>query len=146
MPLIIPEPRYFSIPQSSWGRSLEKRGSELDSAGTIGDPGSAGLDELASRDHRGVAENRDQVALPAGFDTQDAEPVLVVVEGDALDQTSQDLRRARRRCLCHPVMMEMNMHMLWDRAPPPLLVSAHQQECRAVAEVVTQFDAVDSGR
>ena len=36
-----------------------------------------------------MAENRDQVALPAGFDTQDAEAVLLVVEGDALHQTGQ---------------------------------------------------------
>jgi phage tail tube protein FII len=36
-----------------------------------------------------MAENRDQVALPAGFDTQDAEAVLRGVEGDALDQTGQ---------------------------------------------------------
>jgi hypothetical protein len=32
-----------------------------------------------------MAEDGDQVALPAGFDTQDAKAVLVVVEGDALD-------------------------------------------------------------
>jgi hypothetical protein len=29
--------------------------------------------------------------LPAGFDAQDAEAVLRIVEGDALDQTSQNL-------------------------------------------------------
>jgi hypothetical protein len=33
----------------------------------------------------------DQVALPAGFDTQDAEATVRVVECDALDQTGQDL-------------------------------------------------------
>jgi hypothetical protein len=33
-----------------------------------------------------VTEDRDQVALTAGFDAQDAEPVLFVVEGDALDE------------------------------------------------------------
>jgi hypothetical protein len=49
------------------------------------------LDELAGRDHRGVAENCDQVALPASFDPQDAEAVLRVVEGDTLDQTGQNL-------------------------------------------------------
>src|SRR5467141_2079962 len=65
------------------GRSLEERGLELNPVGTVVDPGSARLDELAGRDHRGVAENGDQVALPAGFDTQDAEAVLLVVEGDA---------------------------------------------------------------
>jgi hypothetical protein len=33
-----------------------------------------------------VTEHGDQVALAAGFDPQHAEAVLVVVEGDALDQ------------------------------------------------------------
>jgi hypothetical protein len=50
------------------------------------DPGAVRLDELAGRDHRRVTENGDQVALPAGFDAQHAEPVLFVVEGDALDE------------------------------------------------------------
>jgi hypothetical protein len=33
-----------------------------------------------------VAEEGDLVAFTAGFDAQDAEPVLFVVEGDALDE------------------------------------------------------------
>jgi hypothetical protein len=37
-----------------------------------------------------MAEDGDQVALPAGFDAQDAESVLVIVECDALDQTGQN--------------------------------------------------------
>ena len=94
MPRIIPEPRYFSIPSIvGRGGSLEERGLELDTMGTVVDPASARLDELAGRDHRSVAENRDQVALPAGFDAQDAEAVLRVVEGDALDEAGQDLGR-----------------------------------------------------
>ena len=36
-----------------------------------------------------MAENSDRVALPAGFDTQDAEPALSIVEVDALDETGQ---------------------------------------------------------
>jgi hypothetical protein len=47
------------------------------------DPAPARLNELAGRDHRRVTEDGDQVALAAGFDAQHAEPVLVVVEGDA---------------------------------------------------------------
>src|SRR6266446_6727777 len=46
-----------------WLRSLEERGSELDAVCAVVDPGSARLDETAGRDHRGVAENRDQVTL-----------------------------------------------------------------------------------
>src|SRR5712671_1781544 len=65
---------------------------------------------LANRDHRRVAEDGDQVALPAGFDTQDAEAVLVVVEGDALDQTGQSLgRSARPGWLRHQGMMEIKV-------------------------------------
>jgi hypothetical protein len=54
-----------------------------------------------------MTEDGDQVALPAGFDTQDAEAVLIVVKGDALDQTGQDLGwRARPGWLHH--RREMN--------------------------------------
>src|ERR1700730_13367052 len=74
-------------------RSLEERGSELDAMRAVVDPGSARLDELTGRDHRSVAENRDLVSLPAGFNRQDGEAVLLVVVGDALDQTGQDLGR-----------------------------------------------------
>jgi hypothetical protein len=93
-----------------WRGSLEERGSELDAVRTVVDPGSARLDKLAGRNHCGVAENRDQVALPASFDPQDAEAVLVVVEGDPLDQTGQDLGRgARPRCLRHHGMMKIEI-------------------------------------
>jgi hypothetical protein len=68
-----------------WCR-LEERSSELDAVGAVVDPDSARLDELTGRDHRSMTENGDQVALAAGFDAQDAEPVLFVVEGDALDE------------------------------------------------------------
>src|ERR1700730_2555726 len=72
-----------------WLRSLEERGFELDTVRAVVDPGSARLDELAGRDHRGVAEDGDHVALAAGFDTQDAEAILRVVEGDPLHHTGQ---------------------------------------------------------
>jgi hypothetical protein len=66
--------------------NLEERGSELDAVSAVVDPGAARLDELAGSDHRRVTEDGDQVALAAGFDAQHAEPVLFVVEGDALDE------------------------------------------------------------
>jgi hypothetical protein len=44
------------------------------------------LDELAGRNHRRVTQNGDQVALATGFNAQHAEPVLLVVERDALDE------------------------------------------------------------
>ena len=59
-------------------------------------PRPARLDELAGRNHRCVAENGDQVALTPRLYPQHAEPVLLVVEGDALHQASEDLGR----CAC----------------------------------------------
>jgi hypothetical protein len=59
-----------------WRCGLKERGSELDSMVAVVAPGSTRLNELAGRDHRGVAENRDQVALSASFDAEDAEAVL----------------------------------------------------------------------
>ena len=56
----------------------------------------APLDELAGRDHRGVADDGDQVALAARLDPQHAEAVLGVVEGDPLDQPGQGLGRWAR--------------------------------------------------
>ena len=89
-------------------RRLEERRLELDAVGAVVDPASARLDELAGRDHRSVAKNCDQIALPAGLHLQNAEPVLVVMEGDALDQTGQNLcRGAHPRCLRHGHMMEI---------------------------------------
>jgi hypothetical protein len=67
-------------------RGLEERGSELEAMRPVVDSAPAGLDELAGRDHRRVTEYGDQVALTAGFDAQHAEPVLFVLEGDALDE------------------------------------------------------------
>ena len=78
----------------------------MDAVGTVVDPGSTCLNELGGRDHRGVANEGNEIALAAGFDTQNAEAVLGVVERDAVDQARQDLRRARRRCPRHPAMMD----------------------------------------
>jgi hypothetical protein len=67
----------------------------------------AGLHERAGRHHRRMTEDGDEVPLTAGFDPQHAEPILFVVEGDALDDTGQGLdRRARLQCLRYQAMME----------------------------------------
>jgi hypothetical protein len=42
---------------------------------------------FVGRDRGCVAEDSNQVALAAGFDPQNAEPVIFVVEGNALDQS-----------------------------------------------------------
>ena len=81
----------------------------MDSVRAVIDPGSARLNELAGRDHRRVTEDGDQVALPAGFDAEHTEAVIVVVEGYALDEAGQDLRRTHRRCARHPGMIEIKI-------------------------------------
>jgi hypothetical protein len=73
-------------------RRLAKRGFELDAMGTIVDPIAIRLNKLAGRDHRGMADDGDQIALPACFDPQNAEAVLRVVKRDAVDQPGQDFR------------------------------------------------------
>jgi len=49
-----------------------------------------------------MPDEGDEIALATGFDPQHAEAVVGVMEGDAVDQARQDLRRARRQGRCHP--------------------------------------------
>jgi hypothetical protein len=64
-------------------RGLQER---LDAVRTVVDPGPTRLNELAGRDHRGMANDGDQITLTSGFDAQNAEAVLGVVKRDAVDQ------------------------------------------------------------
>jgi hypothetical protein len=48
-----------------------------------------------------MANDGDEIALAAGFDAEHAEAVLGVMEGDAVDQSREDLRRTHRRYLRH---------------------------------------------
>jgi hypothetical protein len=73
----------------------------LDAMRAVVDPGPARLDELAGRDHRGMPDEGDEIALAASFDAEHAEAVLGIVEGDAVDQSCKDLRSAHRRYLRH---------------------------------------------
>ena len=59
--------------------------------GAVVHPFSGARDPLPGRHHGGVADNRDQVAMPPRPGPQHAEAVLGIVEGDALDQPGQDL-------------------------------------------------------
>ena len=53
-----------------------------------------------------MADDGDQITLTASFDTQNAEAVLGVVEGDAVDQAGQNLGwRTRFLWLHHPCKM-----------------------------------------
>ena len=87
MPRIIPEPRYFSMPSTVVGAvALRKEALNWTPwvRSLIQEP-LACLHELAGRDQRGVANEGDEIALPAGFDPQHAEAVLGVMERDAVD-------------------------------------------------------------
>ena len=67
-------------------------------------------------DHGGMTKDGYKVALPAGFDPQHAEAVLGIVKRDPVDQTGQDLRRARCRCPHHLRRMEEKVrrrHIRW---------------------------------
>ena len=65
------------------------------------DPPAARLHELTGANGRSVADDRDQIAMAARLDPQDAEAALLVVEGDALNQAGEvlalELRVIRRR-------------------------------------------------
>ncbi len=61
--------------------------------GAVVGPSPGGLDELAGRDHGSVPGDRDEVALAAGLQAQDAEAVFLVVIGHALDEAGEVLGR-----------------------------------------------------
>jgi hypothetical protein len=57
---------------------------ELLAMRAVVDPFAGCRDPLASRDGGGVADDRDQIAVPARFCAENAETVLLIMEGDAL--------------------------------------------------------------
>jgi len=59
--------------------------------GTVVDPFARRRDPFSRGDHRGVADNGDQVAVAARLDAENAEAVLGVVERDTLDDAGQNL-------------------------------------------------------
>ena len=72
-------------------RRAQEIGAELHAVRPVVDPPPARLHELAGADRRGVADDGDQVALAARLHPQHAEAAVVVVEGDALDETGEVL-------------------------------------------------------
>jgi len=92
MPRIIPEPRYFSIPSVVVG-AVALRNEALNWTPCVRSLIQLPLawTKLAGCDHCCVTEDSDQVPLAARFDAQHAEAVVVVVEGDALDEAGQNL-------------------------------------------------------
>src|SRR6478735_4833968 len=90
MSRIMPEPRYFSIPSTVVGgvafrnaaRNCRPWVRSLTQVPLICTP-------LAGGDAGGMADNGDQVPLPARLHAQHAEAALLVVVRHALDQTGQ---------------------------------------------------------
>ena len=81
------------------GRRRDRReaaGRELHAVDAVVHPRAFGLDELADRDGRGVADHGDRFAAAADQDAQDGEAVLLVVEGDAFDRARPGGRTTRR--------------------------------------------------
>jgi hypothetical protein len=66
-------------------------------------PFAAGLNELAGCNRRGMADDGDQIALAARLHPQDAEAVLVIMEGHALDEPGEDFRAAVGGGECGPL-------------------------------------------
>jgi hypothetical protein len=62
---------------------------ELLAVVTVVDPFARGRDPLAGSDRRGVADHRHQIPMSPRLGPKDAEAVLFVVEGDALDEACQ---------------------------------------------------------
>ena len=58
--------------------------------GAVVDPFARRGDPLAGGDDGGVADDGDQFAVAARLDAENAEAVLGVVEGDALDKARQN--------------------------------------------------------
>ena len=73
---------------------LEEGGPELQAVRPVVGPGAGDLDPFAGRDHGGMADDGDEVALPASLEAEHAEAVLLVVERDALHETGEVLRRS----------------------------------------------------
>ena len=68
---------------------LQKPRLELLAVGAIVDPFAGGGDPLAGGNGCGMADDGHQIAMPARLRPQNAEAVLGVVEGDALDEAGQ---------------------------------------------------------
>ena len=104
MPLTKPLPRYRSIPSAGGRRhGLQGGGFELQAVFLVPDPPAIRDQPFPSGHRRQRAHDRRLVPLPLAFHAQDAEAALVVVKGDALDQSGDLLGcgSALRDCGIH---------------------------------------------
>ena len=72
---------------------LEEGGLELQAVGAVVQPDPAYLYMLAGGDGNSVADHGNQVTLTTGFNAQNAEPALGIMEGDTLYQSDQRFGR-----------------------------------------------------
>ena len=73
------------------GRGLEEPGLELLTMSAVIRPVTGGRDPLAGGNHRGMANDRDEIAVTTRLHPDDAEAVLGVLVGDPLNQPSKHL-------------------------------------------------------
>src|SRR5438552_5168446 len=73
------------------GAMSQKAGFELLPVGAVVDPFARGGDPLTGGNGCGMADHGHDLTMPARLDAQDAEAVLLVVVGDALDETGEHL-------------------------------------------------------
>ncbi len=81
---------------------FQKPRPELLAVRTVVDPFARSGDPLARRDRRRLPDHGHQIAMPARLGSENAEPVLLIVEGDPLDQAGQHFLRRRLRFRPHP--------------------------------------------
>jgi hypothetical protein len=72
-------------------RGLQKPRFELLAMAPVVHPFAGRGDPLAGGDRRGMADDGHQVAMSTGLRPENAEAVLGVVEGDALDEAGKNL-------------------------------------------------------
>ncbi|KPH88253.1 hypothetical protein GLUCOINTEAF2_0203878 [Komagataeibacter intermedius AF2] len=75
---------------------LEELGLELEAVGMVVEPAPRHLHKLARRNHGGMADDSDQIALSPHLHAQDAETVLCIVERHPFHKASQRLGRRSR--------------------------------------------------
>ena len=81
---------FFDAVYRSRRRGLQKPRLELLAMGPVVNPLTGCGDPLAGGNRRRVADDRHQVAVSTGLRPEDAEAVLGIVEGDALDEAGKD--------------------------------------------------------
>jgi hypothetical protein len=74
-----------------WGGGLEEPGLELLTMSAVVRPVAGGRDPLTGGNHRGVANDRDEIAVTTRLDPDDIKAILSVLVGDALNQPSKYL-------------------------------------------------------